>query len=66
MENIICPGCKRSITPDVRLEKDKKKGGRTYKITYCPFERCKFNLDIEKIEVKLWNKEGMFFEDYMP
>lgn len=64
MDNVICPGCKRSVEPKERVEKDKK--GKTWKITSCPFERCGFNIDLEKIEVKLWNHKTCTFDDYLP
>lgn len=63
--NVVCPKCQRTITPIERVEKDHKHN-KTYKITYCPFERCNFNLDLEQITVKLWNKDKCEFEDYMP
>lgn len=65
MANQVCPGCHRSIEPLTRLEKDKKKG-RTYKITYCPYHRCNFNIDIEQITVRLWNNDKGYFEDFTP
>jgi len=64
MPYVICWKCKRSIEPLERLERDKKKS-KTYKITYCPFERCNANIDIEEVTVKLWNQKG-YFEDYLP
>ncbi len=64
---IICPKCQRHIEPLERVERDSKnKKGKTYKITYCPYERCGFNLDLEQITVALWNKDTMKFEDYLP
>lgn len=65
MPSQICPNCKRSIEPLERVERDTKKN-KTYKITYCPYERCKFNLDLEQINVRLWNNEKGYFEDYLP
>jgi hypothetical protein len=62
MQYIVCPGCKRSVQPLERIETDKK-AKKTYRITYCPFERCNFNIDLELVDIKLWNKAG-YFEDY--
>jgi len=62
---VVCPGCNRCIEPLERVEKDHKKN-KTYKITYCPYERCKFNIDLEQITVKLWNHKTCTFEDYLP
>jgi hypothetical protein len=61
----VCPGCKRSILPLERLERDKKKH-ITWRIFYCPFERCNYNIDLEETEIKVWNNEKGFFEDYLP
>lgn len=60
--HIVCPKCLRSIEPLERLEKDKK-GKKTWKILYCPFERCNYNIDLEICDVKLWNAKG-YFEDF--
>jgi len=65
MSYIVCPGCRRSVEPSERVERDKKTG-KTYKITFCPFDRCNRNIDLEQIQVKLWNKKTMEFEDYLP
>jgi hypothetical protein len=62
--SIICPGCRRSVEPLERVERDKK--NKAWKISYCPFERCNFNIDLERIEVKLWNNDKGYFEDYLP
>lgn len=62
---LVCPGCKRSVEPLERIEKDREKN-KTYKITYCPYDRCNFNFDLEQITVKLWNKDKCCFEDYLP
>lgn len=61
----ICPKCNRHVEPKERTERDHKKS-KNYKITYCPFERCGFNFDLEQIQVKLWNKDTCEFEDFMP
>lgn len=62
MSHQICPGCHRTVQPLDRIEKDKK-AKKTYRITYCPYDRCNFNLDIEPINVKLWNSKDCSFED---
>jgi hypothetical protein len=61
---LICPKCRRNIEPRERNVTDKK--GVHYKITQCPYDRCHFNIDIEKITVKLWNKVTCQFEDLTP
>lgn len=58
---IVCWKCKRSVEPAQRFEKDKK-SKKTWIITYCPYERCLTNLDLEEMNVKLWN--GHTFIDY--
>lgn len=67
MGHLICPGCERSIEPLERFEKDKKKH-KTWLITYCPYPRCAFNLDIEEMSVKVWNGKSFtdLDEDYRP
>ncbi len=63
----ICPGCKRSVEPLEKIAKDKEgKKPKTWKIWYCPFERCGFNIDLEQIEVRLWNNDKGYFENYLP
>jgi hypothetical protein len=59
--NQICPKCQTSIDPLERLEKD---GAKTWLIRYCPNDRCKYNLDIESVNIKLWNAKESYFEDY--
>jgi hypothetical protein len=67
MSNVICPGCNRSVEPLERVERDSKaKKAKTYKISYCPNTRCNFNIDLEIIDVKLWNNDKGFFEDFLP
>lgn len=61
----ICPGCSRSIEPLERLEKDKKKH-KTWKILYCPNTRCNFNIELTELEVRLWNNDKGYFENWMP
>lgn len=58
----MCPECDRSIEPLVRWEKDKKTK-KTWMITYCPYDRCGFNLDLEPSTVQVWNNEKCKFED---
>jgi hypothetical protein len=59
----ICWKCSRSIEPLERKEKDKK-SKKSWTILYCPFERCKANLDIyPSVNVKMWNSAKGFFED---
>lgn len=65
MENVICPGCKRSVAPRQRYEKDKKHK-KTWCISYCPFDRCNFNIEIDQVTTKVWNAMGQYFEDYVP
>ena len=59
--SVICYKCRRSVEPLERLEKDKK--GKLWTITYCPFERCGANLEIDATAIKKWNNLG-YFEDY--
>lgn len=59
----ICPKCQHHVEPRERFEKDKK--GKTWKISYCSYDRCKFNFDLEESHVKLWNHESCSFEDYI-
>lgn len=58
----LCPKCQRSVEPLERLEKDTK-SKKNYLIYYCPNDRCKFNLDIEECNIKLWNHRSKYFED---
>lgn len=58
---VICYKCNRSVTPLERREKDKK-AKRSWLITYCPYERCAANIDIQLTSsIKIWN--GSFFQD---
>lgn len=63
MTNTVCKGCNRSVVPLERLEKDKKDKKKAWLITYCPFDRCRFNIDIEPANVKIWNSTSSYFED---
>jgi hypothetical protein len=63
MVSIICWKCKRSVEPLERREKDKKHR-KTWLITYCPFERCNANLDIQDAPaIRLWNGREFFNPD---
>jgi hypothetical protein len=63
MSHVICFKCSRHIEPLTRREIDKK-AKKTWLITYCPYERCNANLDIEPaIPVKIWNQKRGFFQD---
>lgn len=64
MPSIICPGCQRSVEPLDRIEKSKKTG-KMYKISACPYERCKFNIDLSETTIKLWSEEKGYFQDYV-
>lgn len=63
MSNQICPGCQRSVKPLEKLEYDKTIR-KHWMISYCPFERCGFNIDLEPMSLKTWNQTKGFFEDY--
>lgn len=65
MTYMVCPGCSRSIKPEERLEYDKKTK-KNWQITYCPNERCGFNIDIVPMNLKTWNDTRGYFEDYLP
>ena len=58
----ICPGCQRSVEPLEELVKDPKTK-KAWLIQRCPFERCKFNIDISETNVRLWNDRLKYFED---
>jgi hypothetical protein len=61
--SIICWKCQRHIEPLERREVDKK-ARKVWVITYCPYERCGANLDIEPGKsIKLWNSKQGFFQD---
>lgn len=63
MYNIICYKCSRSVVPLERRERDKK-GRKTWLITYCPYERCGANLDIQLAStIGLWNGKNFFNPD---
>lgn len=47
---VICDGCKRSVEPVKLFEESPKPPKQWWLISRCPFERCGYNIDIEKYD----------------
>ena len=49
MGTIVCPGCNLSVTP-IRVMEKAPNTKQWWRITKCPRERCKRNIDVEKYD----------------